>query len=147
MPATARLFFHGSGVAVTGGPFRIGGDGQWWRLGGGVLAANKIRHLVTHYSYTTTTKSRDTTTTTASVVVVFVSLLLSRICQIMVAATPVGSCPVPVSVGGRYSVACVVDKMVSVRSGRRPRVGSNPTKYGLETLPFVEWFKVTYMSP
>ncbi|MPC27854.1 hypothetical protein E2C01_021040 [Portunus trituberculatus] len=36
----------------------------------------------------------------------------------------------------------VVDKVLSVGSDRRPRVGSNPTIYR-----FVEWFKVTYMSP
>ncbi|MPC55977.1 hypothetical protein E2C01_049926 [Portunus trituberculatus] len=36
--------------------------------------------------------------------------------------------------------------MVSVL-GRRPRVGSNLTTYRFEGMPFVEWFKVTYMSP
>ncbi|MPC60823.1 hypothetical protein E2C01_054880 [Portunus trituberculatus] len=42
----------------------------------------------------------------------------------------------------------VVDKVVVVvGSGRRPCVGSNSTKYGLEPLPFVEWLKVSYMSP
>ncbi|MPD02980.1 hypothetical protein E2C01_098593 [Portunus trituberculatus] len=30
---------------------------------------------------------------------------------------------------------------------RRPHVGLNPTMYHFETMPFVEWFKVTYMSP
>ncbi|MPC79200.1 hypothetical protein E2C01_073715 [Portunus trituberculatus] len=38
----------------------------------------------------------------------------------------------------------VVDKVVSVGSIRRPRVGSNPTTYRFEAMPFVEWFKVTY---
>ncbi|MPC28081.1 hypothetical protein E2C01_021275 [Portunus trituberculatus] len=32
-------------------------------------------------------------------------------------------------------------------SSRRPRVDSKPTAYHLEARPFVEWFKVTYMSP
>ncbi|MPC83667.1 hypothetical protein E2C01_078382 [Portunus trituberculatus] len=36
---------------------------------------------------------------------------------------------------------------MSVGSGRRPRVGSNPTTYRFEAVPFVEWFKVTYVSP
>ncbi|MPD01759.1 hypothetical protein E2C01_097302 [Portunus trituberculatus] len=40
----------------------------------------------------------------------------------------------------------VVGKEVSVGSGRRPRLGSNPTTYRFEAMPFVEWFKVTYMS-
>ncbi|MPC99066.1 hypothetical protein E2C01_094461 [Portunus trituberculatus] len=35
---------------------------------------------------------------------------------------------------------------MSVGSGRRPRVGLNPTTYRFEAMPFVEWFKVTYMS-
>ncbi|MPC49174.1 hypothetical protein E2C01_042968 [Portunus trituberculatus] len=41
----------------------------------------------------------------------------------------------------------VVDKVVSMGSGRRPCVGSNLTAYRLEAMPFVKWFKVTYMSP
>ncbi|MPC35468.1 hypothetical protein E2C01_028891 [Portunus trituberculatus] len=32
----------------------------------------------------------------------------------------------------------VVDKVVSVGSGRRPRVGSNPTTYRFETMAFIE---------
>ncbi|MPC12652.1 hypothetical protein E2C01_005355 [Portunus trituberculatus] len=40
-----------------------------------------------------------------------------------------------------------MDKVVSVVSGKCPRVGSNPTTYLFETMPFVKWFKVTYMSP
>ncbi|MPC57794.1 hypothetical protein E2C01_051782 [Portunus trituberculatus] len=40
----------------------------------------------------------------------------------------------------------VVDKLVVDGSGRRPRVGSNPTTYRFEAMPFVEWFKVSYMS-
>ncbi|MPC77396.1 hypothetical protein E2C01_071848 [Portunus trituberculatus] len=40
-----------------------------------------------------------------------------------------------------------VDKLVSMESGSRPRMGSNPTTYRLDILPLVEWFKVTYMSP
>ncbi|MPC36345.1 hypothetical protein E2C01_029800 [Portunus trituberculatus] len=31
-------------------------------------------------------------------------------------------------------------------SGRRPCLGLNPMTYHLETLSFVEWFKVIYMS-
>ncbi|MPC39616.1 hypothetical protein E2C01_033159 [Portunus trituberculatus] len=34
-----------------------------------------------------------------------------------------------------------------MRSGRCPRLGSNPTTYRFEAMPFVECFKVTYMSP
>ncbi|MPC08953.1 Sodium channel protein 60E [Portunus trituberculatus] len=41
----------------------------------------------------------------------------------------------------------IVDKVVSVGSDRRPCVGSNPTTYRFEAVPFVKWFKVTYMSP
>ncbi|MPC88525.1 hypothetical protein E2C01_083431 [Portunus trituberculatus] len=41
----------------------------------------------------------------------------------------------------------VVDKVVSVGSDRRPRIGSNPTTYRFEAMPFVERFKVTYKSP
>ncbi|MPC50710.1 hypothetical protein E2C01_044539 [Portunus trituberculatus] len=41
----------------------------------------------------------------------------------------------------------IVDKVVSMGSGRCPHVGLNTTKYGLETKPFVKWFKMTYMSP
>ncbi|MPC87472.1 hypothetical protein E2C01_082334 [Portunus trituberculatus] len=41
----------------------------------------------------------------------------------------------------------VVDKVVSVGSGRRPRVGSNLTTYRFEAMPSVEWFRITYMSP
>ncbi|MPC54710.1 hypothetical protein E2C01_048636 [Portunus trituberculatus] len=41
----------------------------------------------------------------------------------------------------------LVDKLVSVESGRRPCIGSNTTMDRLETSSFVEWFKVTYMSP
>ncbi|MPC83453.1 hypothetical protein E2C01_078164 [Portunus trituberculatus] len=43
----------------------------------------------------------------------------------------------------------VVDKMVSVGSGRGPRVGSNYTtyRYLFEAMPFVELFKGTNMSP
>ncbi|MPC73330.1 hypothetical protein E2C01_067654 [Portunus trituberculatus] len=37
----------------------------------------------------------------------------------------------------------VVDKVVSVRSGRRPQVGSNPTTYRFEAMPFVEQFKTS----
>ncbi|MPC56845.1 hypothetical protein E2C01_050811 [Portunus trituberculatus] len=37
-------------------------------------------------------------------------------------------------------------EVVSVGSGRRPRVGSNLASYHFEAMPFVEWFKVTYMS-
>ncbi|MPC54308.1 hypothetical protein E2C01_048218 [Portunus trituberculatus] len=40
----------------------------------------------------------------------------------------------------------VVDKGVSVGSGRCPRVSSNPTTYHFEAMSHVEWFKVTYMS-
>ncbi|MPC19277.1 hypothetical protein E2C01_012189 [Portunus trituberculatus] len=32
-------------------------------------------------------------------------------------------------------------------SGRRPCVGLNSTTYYFEAMPFVEWFKITYMSP
>ncbi|MPC13933.1 hypothetical protein E2C01_006682 [Portunus trituberculatus] len=32
-------------------------------------------------------------------------------------------------------------------SGRHLHVGLNPTAYCFEAMPFVEWFKVTYMSP
>ncbi|MPD05031.1 hypothetical protein E2C01_100751 [Portunus trituberculatus] len=35
----------------------------------------------------------------------------------------------------------VVDKVVSVGSGRRPGVGLNPTTYRFEAMPFVEWFR------
>ncbi|MPC98625.1 hypothetical protein E2C01_094000 [Portunus trituberculatus] len=59
------------------------------------------------------------------------------------AAHPATKNPVRMS---RRSI-CVVDKVVSVRSGRRPRVDSNPTTYRFEAMSFVEWFKVTYMSP
>ncbi|MPC37686.1 hypothetical protein E2C01_031175 [Portunus trituberculatus] len=31
-------------------------------------------------------------------------------------------------------------------SDRCPCIGLNPTTYHLDTLPFVEWFKVTHMS-
>ncbi|MPC99639.1 hypothetical protein E2C01_095065 [Portunus trituberculatus] len=41
----------------------------------------------------------------------------------------------------------IVDKGVSVGTGRHPHVGSNPTTYHFEAMAFVEWFKVTYMSP
>ncbi|MPC26167.1 hypothetical protein E2C01_019300 [Portunus trituberculatus] len=34
-----------------------------------------------------------------------------------------------------------------MESGRRSHVGSNPTTYHFESMPFVKWFKVTYMSP
>ncbi|MPC37849.1 hypothetical protein E2C01_031344 [Portunus trituberculatus] len=37
--------------------------------------------------------------------------------------------------------------MVSMGSGRHPQIGSNPTTYHFEATPFVELFKVTYMSP
>ncbi|MPC43894.1 hypothetical protein E2C01_037549 [Portunus trituberculatus] len=36
---------------------------------------------------------------------------------------------------------------MNVGSGRYPRVGSNPTTYRFEAMPFLKWFKVTYMSP
>ncbi|MPD05253.1 hypothetical protein E2C01_100985 [Portunus trituberculatus] len=35
--------------------------------------------------------------------------------------------------------------VVRVGSGRCPHVGLNPTTYHFETVPFVEWFKITYM--
>ncbi|MPD03209.1 hypothetical protein E2C01_098834 [Portunus trituberculatus] len=38
-----------------------------------------------------------------------------------------------------------MDKVVSIGSGRRPRVGLNLTTYHF-FVPFVEWFKVTYTS-
>ncbi|MPC23351.1 hypothetical protein E2C01_016394 [Portunus trituberculatus] len=41
----------------------------------------------------------------------------------------------------------MVDKVVSVGSGRRPRVGLNLTTHCFEAMPFVDWFKVTYISP
>ncbi|MPC72037.1 hypothetical protein E2C01_066330 [Portunus trituberculatus] len=34
----------------------------------------------------------------------------------------------------------VVDKVVSLGSARRPLLGSNPTQYRFEAMPFVEWF-------
>ncbi|MPC77018.1 hypothetical protein E2C01_071456 [Portunus trituberculatus] len=40
-----------------------------------------------------------------------------------------------------------MDKVVSLGTGIRPRVGSNSTTYHFEAMPFVEWFKVTYMTP
>ncbi|MPC55502.1 hypothetical protein E2C01_049439 [Portunus trituberculatus] len=36
---------------------------------------------------------------------------------------------------------------MSVGLDGRPPIGSNPTTYQLDTLPFVNCFKVTYMSP
>ncbi|MPC12073.1 hypothetical protein E2C01_004751 [Portunus trituberculatus] len=36
---------------------------------------------------------------------------------------------------------------MSVGSGRRPCIGLNPIMCRLETMPFVKWFKITYMSP
>ncbi|MPC88082.1 hypothetical protein E2C01_082972 [Portunus trituberculatus] len=32
-------------------------------------------------------------------------------------------------------------------SGRRPSISLNPTTYCFEAMPFVDWFKVTNMSP
>ncbi|MPC65943.1 hypothetical protein E2C01_060081 [Portunus trituberculatus] len=40
----------------------------------------------------------------------------------------------------------VVDNVVSVGSGRRPRVGSNPTTYHFEAMPFVEWFSYLHVT-
>ncbi|MPC69651.1 Protein PET100, mitochondrial [Portunus trituberculatus] len=50
--------------------------------------------------------------------------------------------------GGWYVLDKVdeLDKVVSMGSGRHPCMGSNPTTCRLETLSFVKWFKVTYMS-
>ncbi|MPC71242.1 hypothetical protein E2C01_065514 [Portunus trituberculatus] len=42
-----------------------------------------------------------------------------------------------------HNTTIIEDKVESVGSGRRPSVGSNPTTCRLETLPFLEWFKVT----
>ncbi|MPC12831.1 hypothetical protein E2C01_005546 [Portunus trituberculatus] len=36
----------------------------------------------------------------------------------------------------------VVDKVMSVGSYRLPRVGSHPTTYRFEAMPFVKWFKL-----
>ncbi|MPC13519.1 hypothetical protein E2C01_006256 [Portunus trituberculatus] len=47
----------------------------------------------------------------------------------------------------RGSTQLSLPLQVSVGSSRRPRVDSNPTTYRFEAMPFVEWFKVTYMSP
>ncbi|MPC94984.1 hypothetical protein E2C01_090177 [Portunus trituberculatus] len=45
-----------------------------------------------------------------------------------------------------YTNGGVVDKVVSVGSGRRTRVGSHPTTYRSQAMPFVEWFSYLHDS-
>ncbi|MPC60198.1 hypothetical protein E2C01_054236 [Portunus trituberculatus] len=40
----------------------------------------------------------------------------------------------------------VVDKVVRVGSGRRPRIGSNPTTYRFDAMPFVEFIPALALS-